>query len=108
MNIKHNFIKIGKVDIKALRRKVAEIPDEEWRLTEGRQKRFAVHQDTQTIQLILDDDFRHENPTVHETFRRFKKELEAPLGKIARYYNWSAKACRLREKTSMVTLYEST
>jgi len=98
MKIQNDFLKIGKVDIEDLRKKVAEIPDDEWSRNALRQKRFAVHQDTQTIHLIFDDDFRHQNPTVHDEFQMFEKELKGPLGKIARYYNSSAKARRLREK----------
>ncbi len=97
MKIKDNFLKIGRVDVSALKAKVTEISDETWAEHGARQKRFDVHKDTQTIHLLFDDDFRHTNPTVWSTYNDIEKQLRPVLGKISRYYNTTSTARKLRK-----------
>ncbi|EQD79865.1 hypothetical protein B1A_01490, partial [mine drainage metagenome] len=57
-----NFRLVGNCDIAPLRSKVAGLVDSDWNRESWRQERFEIHRYTQTIELIFDQDFRHENP----------------------------------------------
>jgi hypothetical protein len=98
MKIKTDFLKIGRHDVSLLKERVAAIPEDVWGANDARQERFAVHQDTQTIHLLFDDDFRHENPTEWEIYGELKDVLQPLLNKISRFYSASAKARKLREE----------
>ena len=50
-------------------------------------KTYPVHQQPQTISLIFDKDFRHQDPTVHPRFEQFKDSLSPALQKVADYFN---------------------
>jgi hypothetical protein len=97
MKIKTDFLKVGRHDVSSLKERVAAIPEEEWAANDARQRRFAVHQDTQTIHLLFDDDFRHTNPTEWEMYHQLADVLQPLLNKISRFYNTSAKARKLRK-----------
>jgi hypothetical protein len=83
-----NFRQVGVSDIAALKAKVAGLVDSDWNRESWRQERFEIHRFTQTIELIFDQDFRHENPTYRESFHSLGCEtLLAPIQKtIADYY----------------------
>ena len=98
MKIKTNFLKLGRQDLSPLKERVAAIPDESWAAIDARQQRFRVHNDTQTIHLLFDDDFRHLNPTIWEMYHELEDALQPLLGKISRFYNTTAKARKLRKE----------
>jgi len=100
MNFKGDFKKLGSIDIDTLKEKVSEISDEVWLGDASRQERFAVHKQTQTIALIFDEDFRHENPTVHPFYTELKELIDPVSLKVSRFYDQSLKAKRLRKKNS--------
>ena len=50
-------------------------------------KTYPVHQHSQTISLIFDKDFRHQNPTVYTRFEQFKDSLAPALQQVADYFN---------------------
>ena len=72
--------KLGELDISALKTKVAAITEADWSADQDRQKQFEAHTDTQTIKLVFDPDYRHENPTEYPAFEGFKLAIE-PLQK---------------------------
>jgi hypothetical protein len=77
-----NFRFLGQHDVSALRDKVATLVDSDWNREPWRQERFKIHRYTQTIELIFDQDFRHENPTRRDSFDRLGCEsLLAPIEK---------------------------
>jgi hypothetical protein len=63
-----NFRRLGRFDIPELKEKVLALTEADWNAATWRQKRFEAHKDTQTIALIFDQDYRHENPTKHATY----------------------------------------
>ena len=86
MNFQGEYKKIGAFDIAALKEKVAAISDDGWRSYASRQKDYPVHSDTETIPLVFDPDFRHEEPTVHELFFQYKDTLAPITDGITDYY----------------------
>jgi len=46
-----------------------------------------VHKQTQALLLIHDDDFRHYQPTYHDLYNEFRKELKPIFDFIADHYN---------------------
>ena len=87
MNFNGFFRQIGKFDLEAPRKKILELTEEDWNSEAWRQKTYPVHQQTQTISLIFDKDFRHQNPTVHNRFEQFKDSLAPALQQVADYFN---------------------
>lgn len=87
MNFDGFFRQIGEFDLEALRKKILELTEEDWNSEAWRQKTYPVHQQTQTISLIFDKDFRHQNPTVHTRFEQFKDPLAPALQQVADYFN---------------------
>ena len=87
MNFDGFFRQIGEFDLEAARKKILELTEEDWNSEAWRQKTYPVHQQTQTISLIFDKDFRHQNPTVHNRFEQFKDSLAPALQQVADYFN---------------------
>jgi len=83
-----NFRLIDTCDIAPVAEKVNALNEDDWNAIDWRQKRFEAHKHTQTIELIFDRDFRHENPTRRAMYDRLGcDELLAPiLDSIADYY----------------------
>ena len=98
MNFKGDFIKIGALDIAPLKQAIKAITEEEWGASSWRQETFEAHVDTQTIELVFDADFRHENPTYLPKYFEFEHLLKPITQTFARYYNQSLTAKRLRKK----------
>ena len=98
MFIKGNFKSLGKVEVGDLRDKVLTISDDVWLGNSARQSRFEVHKYTQTLALILDEDFRHENPTYHPLYTEFKELIQPIADKISSFYDQTLKAKRLKKK----------
>ena len=83
----HNFLLIKPdVNLEFIKRKLAKIPEREWHKS-GREKTYEVHKQTQALLLIHDEDFRHYNPTYHDLYSEFKKELKPVYDFIADYFN---------------------
>lgn len=98
MNFKGNYIQIGTVDISRFREMVGTLSEEDWNRNAWRQQAYETHKATQTIALIFDEDFRHENPTVLPGFHRFEPVLRPVMRIISAHYNKSVKAQRLYRK----------
>jgi len=83
-----NFRLIDTCTIAPLLAKVQALGEDDWGAVDWRQNRFEAHKYTQTIELLFDRDFRHENPTKHAMYDRLGcDELLAPiLESIADYY----------------------
>ena len=73
VNFEIFFRQIGEFDLEEPQKKTMELTDEDWASEAWRQKSYPVHQQTQTISLIFDKDFRHSNPTVHSRFEQFQE-----------------------------------
>jgi len=79
MNFNGDFKSLGEVDVTKLRQAVSSISDARWIDDEKRQQTYEnIHQHTQTIGLIYDDDMRHTDVTVHPAYRDFE-ELVKPI-----------------------------
>jgi hypothetical protein len=91
-----NFRLVGLCDITALTAKVSALTDSDWNQVSWRQERFEIHRYTQTIELIFDQDFRHENPTKRDSYFRLDCEkLLAPIEKtISGYFTGSGYVVR--------------
>jgi hypothetical protein len=83
-----NFRLLGQVDASAIREKTQMLSEDDWAADDWRQNRFDAHADTQTVQLIFDTDFRHEEPTRREKYFElgFDALLEPLIETIRDYY----------------------
>jgi quercetin dioxygenase-like cupin family protein len=86
MNFAGNFKYIGNVDATTLIQLVAQLTEEQWNNELFRQKEYAVHEDTQTIGLVFDRDFRHSHPTRMPALQVFEKALGPVLSIVADHY----------------------
>ena len=104
-----NFRLLDRCDASAIKQKVLALAEADWEAVNWRQERFEAHQNTQTIELIFDRDFRHENPTKRDMYFALDCDhLLAPLVEpIAEYYTGEgylvrALLVRLRAKGMIV------
>ena len=84
-----NFRQLDQVDVSDIKAKVLALTDEDWAAYDFRQNRPGSAQaETESIPLIFDEDFRHENPTVREKFIELDGNalLESLLQSISDYY----------------------
>jgi len=72
-------------DVEVLRNKIEQIPAAKW-LESGREKLFAVHKDTQSLLLVLFEDFKHKKPDYLEFYGELQNELRPLVDYVARYY----------------------
>ena len=79
LQLHHNF------DVEALRKKIEEIPAARW-LESERERLFAVHKDTQSVLLVLFEDFKHERPEFLEFYFELQNELKPLVDRVAGYY----------------------
>ncbi|MCH8073339.1 MAG: tetratricopeptide repeat protein [Proteobacteria bacterium] len=79
LQLHHDF------DVGALRNKIEQIPAAKW-LESGREKLFAVHKDTQSLILVLFEDFKHEKPDYLEPYFDLQNELRPLVDYVASYY----------------------
>jgi tetratricopeptide (TPR) repeat protein len=79
LQLHHDF------DVEALRNKIEQIPADKW-LESGREKLFAVHKDTQSLILVLFEDFKHKQPDYLEPYFDLQDELKPVVDHIAGYY----------------------
>lgn len=75
-----NFRLLDVCDVSAIKEKVAALSEADWEAANWRQERFDAHRDTQTIELIFDQDFRHENPTKRDSY--FSLDCDRVLASI--------------------------
>lgn len=95
MNFPGNFFHIGTLDIAELKGLVLGLTEDQWDAFSVRQKRYEVHQHTQTIGLVYDPDFRHSHPTRLPTLQMFEAELRPVLWMTADHFEETATAQRL-------------
>ena len=84
-----NFRRLDQVDVSEIKTKVLALTDDDWAGYDFRQNRpKSAQADTESIPLIFDEDFRHENPTIREKFVEFDCAalLEPILQSISDYY----------------------
>jgi len=72
-------------DVKPILKKLELVPDEQWAQSD-RDSKYKVHNQTQSLLLIHDEDMRHRNPTYHELFQQFEGALKSLLEMITGYY----------------------
>ncbi len=90
-----NFLMLkDDVDIDWIRRKLSRIPERMWHMS-GREQAYEAHKQTNSLLLIADKDFRHYNPTVHELYQEFRKELKPITDFIADHYNHDGYVVRI-------------
>ena len=89
MNFPGNFFHIGDLDVTELKDLVLNLTEEQWESFALRQKRYEVHQHTQTIGLVYDPDFRHSHPTRLPTLQMFEAELRPALWMTADHFEES-------------------
>ena len=78
---------MGELDVSALRQAVAVIGDAKWNEDSERQQTYSeIHQYTQTIGLIYDDDMRHKNGTVHPMYHELKGFVKPIENHISNFY----------------------
>ncbi len=82
------------IDVKPIIKKLAQIPEDAWGQSD-REHQFEVHQQTQALLLIYDDDFRHYNPTYLDNYSQFEDELKPLLDFIAENYQHDGFVVRL-------------
>ena len=73
------------VDLEFIKRKLAKLPERTWHGS-GREETYEVHRQTQSLLLIHDADFRHYDPTCHDLFTEFRKELRPIFDFISDFY----------------------
>lgn len=89
MNFKGDFLLLGKTDISALRERVLAFGEEDWNRDAWRRNQFKAHQQTTTIPLIFDEDFRHAQPTARPDYAPLREAIEPVLGLIRDHYDRS-------------------
>ena len=87
MNFAGDFKSLGELDVTALKRAASTIRDTKWSENSERQKTYSdIHQYTQTIGLIYDDDMRHKDGTVHPIYHELKDLVKPIENHIAVFY----------------------
>lgn len=98
MNFKGDFKQLGELNIRDLKTHILQFTEEDWGRNDIRQKKFETHKDTNTIPLIFDEDFRHEDPTYLPAYKELEPLLRPIYTLINRHYNKSLKHKRLQKK----------
>jgi Tfp pilus assembly protein PilF/quercetin dioxygenase-like cupin family protein len=81
-----NFLRLNdEVDVTAIKKAVDQIPAARW-LESGREKLFAVHRDTQSLQLVHFEDHKYKKPEYFDLFFELETELRPVLDFVASYY----------------------
>lgn len=95
VNFPGNFYHIGTLEIAELNKRVLELTEEDWSSFSLRQRRYEVHQQTQTIGLVYDPDFRHSHPTRLPTLQTFEEAMRPALWMIADHFEETEHARKL-------------
>ena len=81
-----NFLQLhSDFDVGPILERTGEIPAEKW-TESGREKLFAVHKDTQSIQLVHFEDFQYAKPAYQELYSDFEPVLQPVVSYISDYY----------------------
>ena len=81
-----NYLQLHRnFEVGALRNKIEQIPAAKW-LESEREQLFAVHKDTQSVLLVLFEDFKHKQPDYLEPYFELQNELRPVVDYIAGYY----------------------
>ena len=70
-----NYKFLTSIDVSMFKHKLHEI-ENDWDEFNWRQETFEVHQQTKTVPLIFDKDFRINNPTYHINYNVFESQME--------------------------------
>ncbi|HSQ80229.1 MAG TPA: aspartyl/asparaginyl beta-hydroxylase domain-containing protein [Casimicrobiaceae bacterium] len=97
MNFKGDFQFLGKADISALRERVLAFGENEWNRDAWRRNQFKAHQQTTTIPLIFDEDFRHSQPTARPDYAALREHVAPVLRLIRHHYDQSGELRRLQD-----------
>jgi hypothetical protein len=89
-----NFRYKGLIDIAGLKALVSRQTDTDWEQDAQRQTTFPPHRFTQTIPLLFDADFRHENPTAQPKFAVFERDLRPVFEFLANAYGRDGRSVR--------------
>ncbi|MDH4048445.1 MAG: aspartyl/asparaginyl beta-hydroxylase domain-containing protein [Gammaproteobacteria bacterium] len=95
MNFPGNFFHIGNVDVASLKKLVLDLTEQQWNSFSLRQKRYEVHQQTQTVALVYDPDFRHSHPTRLPILQTFESDMRPALAMAADHFEETEAARRL-------------
>ena len=98
MNFDDNFRRIGSANIEPVKALVKALTDQDWSEGDVRQQRYEVHKDTQTIPLVHDYQFRHDEPTQHPALATFGPVIRPILAITAEFYDSSEKGRELTDK----------
>ena len=101
MNFSGNFSFLGNIETDALRNLVLSLNDEQWDDFSIRQNVYEVHQNTKTIGLVYDLDFRHSHPTRLPTLAMFEEGLRPVLMKTAAHYEESESGKKLLQDNKL-------
>ncbi len=74
--------------------KLAQLPQSAWEHS-GRENEFEAHRQTQALELIYDNDFRHFNPTYLELYAEFEQALKPLIDLIGGHYQHNGFVVRL-------------
>ena len=95
MNFPGNFFHIGDIASAELKALVQNLSDDQWQSFAIRQKRYEVHQHTQTIGLVYDPDFRHSHGTRLPMLEVFESALRPVLWMTADHFEETPSAQEL-------------
>jgi len=98
MNFDDNFRRVGGANVEPIKALLAELDPGQWR-DEAKQKQlYRAHRNTQTVLLVHDRDYRHNNPTRHPALKVFEPVIRPVLGVTADHYDQSPKGIELTRK----------
>lgn len=95
MNFDGNFKVLDHAKVPILKELVEQLTPEHWIGDTTRQNLYEAHKHTQSIGLVYDYDFRHENPTVLPPMKLFAPAIRIILAKVADYYEVQPAATNL-------------
>jgi hypothetical protein len=98
MNFNGDFLKLGQLDVSPLLNQVLSFTEDEWLRDSWRQTQYKVHQDTATIPLLFDADFRHAGPTVHPMYATVRENIEPVISVVRSHYDAAPDLQQLKEK----------
>lgn len=81
-----NFLQLrSDFDVSSILEKISDISDEKW-AESGRERLFAVHKDTQSLQLVHFEDFQYEKPAYRELYSDLEEVMQPVIDYISDYY----------------------
>jgi len=81
-----NFLQLrSDFDVSSILDKIGDIPAEKW-AESGRERLFAVHKHTQSIQLVHFEDFQYQEPEYKELYSELEVVMQPVIDYISDYY----------------------